>query len=142
MMLLLFSSLVEEEEIEEPTSSSSTRTVIAPKDDLPTSSTQPLPPGTQEITSTVVKVEATPGYQQPVIPGYNPHPFIRPQRFHPYGGHRKPFDYNRIGGKDFSNVIRKPAFCICENKGVDQCLGFRYIDSTIPVHPESKISSL
>ena len=27
--------------------------------------------------------------------------------------------------------MRKPAFCICENKGADQRLSFRYIDSTI-----------
>ena len=39
-----------------------------------------------------------------------------------------------------SRVMRKPAFCICENKGADQLhgdpaadklLSFRYIDSTI-----------
>ena len=38
--------------------------------------------------------------------------------------------------------MRKPVFCICENKGADQlrgnraadqCLCFRYIDSTIPL---------
>ena len=38
--------------------------------------------------------------------------------------------------------MRKPAFCICENKGADQLRGnreadqrlcFRYIDSTIPL---------
>ena len=44
-----------------------------------------------------------------------------------------------------SSLIRKPAFCICENKGADllrgdraadQHLCFRYIDSTIPLlHP-------
>ena len=47
--------------------------------------------------------------------------------------------------------MRKPAFCICENKDADQLLGnreadqrlgFRYIDSTIPLLPKSKISSL
>ena len=40
-----------------------------------------------------------------------------------------------------SRVVRKPAFCICENKDADQLRGnreadqrlcFRYIDSTIP----------
>ena len=45
----------------------------------------------------------------------------------------------------------KPDFCICENKGADQLrchltadqyLCFRYIDSTIPLLPKSKISSL
>ena len=47
--------------------------------------------------------------------------------------------------------MRKPAFCICENKGVDQLCGyrtadqrlcFRYIDSTIPLLPNSEISSI
>ena len=33
-----------------------------------------------------------------------------------------------------SLVVRKPAFCICENKGADQ---LRYMDSTIPLLPES-----
>ena len=41
-----------------------------------------------------------------------------------------------------SRVVRKPAFCICENKGADQLrsyreadqrLCFRYMDSTIPL---------
>ena len=43
--------------------------------------------------------------------------------------------------------MKKPAFCMCENKGADQlsgdrtadqCLCFPYIDSTIPLFPESK----
>ena len=47
--------------------------------------------------------------------------------------------------------MRKPAFCICENKGADQlhgnseadqCLCFPYTDSTIPLLPTSEISSL
>ena len=47
--------------------------------------------------------------------------------------------------------MRKPDFCICENKGADQLRGnreadqrlcFRYTDSTIPLLPISKISSL
>ena len=47
--------------------------------------------------------------------------------------------------------MRKPAFCICENKGADQLRGyreadqrlcFRYIDSTIPLLPKYEISSL
>ena len=46
--------------------------------------------------------------------------------------------------------MRKPAFCICENKDADQLRGnrkadqrlsFRYTDSTIPLLPKSKISS-
>ena len=47
--------------------------------------------------------------------------------------------------------MRKPAFCICENKGADQLHGdreadqricFRYTDSTIPLLPKYEISSL
>ena len=46
--------------------------------------------------------------------------------------------------------MRKPAFCICENKDADQLRGnreadqrlcFRYIDSAIPLLPEYEISS-
>ena len=47
--------------------------------------------------------------------------------------------------------MRKPAFCICENKGTDQLRGnretdqrlcFRYMDSTAPLLPKSEFSSL
>ena len=50
-----------------------------------------------------------------------------------------------------SHVVRKPVFCICENKDADQLRGnreadqrlcFRYTDSTIPLLPKSEISSL
>ena len=50
-----------------------------------------------------------------------------------------------------SRVMRKPTFCICENKDADQLRGnreadqricFRYLDSTIPLLPTYKISSL
>ena len=50
-----------------------------------------------------------------------------------------------------SRVMRKPTFCICENKDADQLRGnreadqrlcFRYIDSTIPLLSKSEISSL
>ena len=50
-----------------------------------------------------------------------------------------------------SRVVRKPAFCICENKDADQLRGnreadqrlcFRYTDSIIPLLPKSEISSL
>ena len=50
-----------------------------------------------------------------------------------------------------SRVMRKPAFCICENKDADQLRGnresdqrlcFRYIDNTIPLLCKSEISSL
>ena len=52
---------------------------------------------------------------------------------------------------DLSLVVRKPAFCICENKDADQLRGngeadqllcFRYMASTIPLLPKYKISSL
>ena len=50
-----------------------------------------------------------------------------------------------------SLVVRKPAFCICENKDPDQFCGnreadqrlcFRYTDPTIPLLSKSEISSL
>ena len=50
-----------------------------------------------------------------------------------------------------SHVMRKTAFCICENKNADQLCGyreadqrlcFRYSDSTIHLLPKSEISSL
>ena len=50
-----------------------------------------------------------------------------------------------------SRVVRKPAFCICENKDADQLRGnreadqrlcFRYTESTIPLLLKSEISSL
>ena len=50
-----------------------------------------------------------------------------------------------------SGIVRKHAFCICENKDADplrgnreadQGLCFCYTDSTIPLLPKSEISSL
>ena len=50
-----------------------------------------------------------------------------------------------------SHDVRKPDFCICENKDADQLRGnreadqrlcFRHLDSTIPLLAKSKISSL
>ena len=50
-----------------------------------------------------------------------------------------------------SRVVRKPAFCICENKDADQLRGnreanqrlcFRYTDSTIPLLANAEISGL
>ena len=47
--------------------------------------------------------------------------------------------------------MRKPAFCMCENKDADQLHGnreadqrlcFRYMDSTIPLLSKFEISSL
>ena len=52
---------------------------------------------------------------------------------------------------NMSLVLRKPAFCICQNKDADQLRGnrkadqrlcFRYMDSTISLLPKSEISSL
>ena len=52
---------------------------------------------------------------------------------------------------EMSLVMRKTAFCICENKDADQLRGdreadqrlcFRYTDSTIPLLPIPEISSL
>ena len=40
------------------------------------------------------------------------------------------------------NHLRKPDFCLCENKGADQHLCFRYMDSTVPLLCKSIISSL
>ena len=56
-----------------------------------------------------------------------------------------------LGLWHLSLVMRKPAFCICENKDADQLRGnreadqrlcFRYTDSTIHLLPKSEISSL
>ena len=41
-----------------------------------------------------------------------------------------------------SLIMRKPAFCICENKDADQRLCFRYTDSTISLLSRSAISIL
>ena len=50
-----------------------------------------------------------------------------------------------------SLIVRKPAFCICENKDADQLrsncaadlrLCFRYTDSTIPLLPKSEITNI
>ena len=50
-----------------------------------------------------------------------------------------------------SRDVRKPDFCIFENKAANQLCGnrttdqrlcFRYMDSTIPLLPKSEISSL
>ena len=50
-----------------------------------------------------------------------------------------------------SRVVRKPAFCICENKDADQLRGnreadqrlrFRHTDSAIPLLSKSEISRL
>ena len=49
------------------------------------------------------------------------------------------------------HAMRKPALCICKNKGADQLRGnreadqrlcFRYMGSSIPLLPKSEISSL
>ena len=63
----------------------------------------------------------------------------------------------RLAFLEMNRVMKKPTFCICENKDTDQLRGydqlrgnreadqrlcFRYIDSTIPLLSKSKISSL
>ena len=50
--------------------------------------------------------------------------------------------YKIIGFGYMSLVIRKPVFCICENKDADRRLCFRYTNRTIPLLPESEISRL
>ena len=60
--------------------------------------------------------------------------------------------YLLLSNTDYmSRDLRKPDFCICENKDADQLRGnreadqrlcFRYTDSTIPLLPKSEISSL
>ena len=51
---------------------------------------------------------------------------------------------------NLSRIVRKPVFCICENKDADQLRGnreadqrlcFRYTDSTIPLLSKPEISS-
>ena len=44
--------------------------------------------------------------------------------------------------RKMSHDVRKPNFCICENKDADQCPCFRYTDSTIPLFHKYQISSL
>ena len=53
--------------------------------------------------------------------------------------------------KQMSRIVRKPDFCLCENKGADQLrsnceadqrLCFRHSDSTIPLLLIAKISSI
>ena len=61
-------------------------------------------------------------------------------------------EYTFSHDKDnMSLVMRKPDFCICKNKDADQLRGnreadhrlsFGYMESTIPLLPKSKISSL
>ena len=52
---------------------------------------------------------------------------------------------------NLSRVMKKPAFCLCENKGADQLRGyheadqrlcFSHMDSAIPLLSKSEISSL
>ena len=68
-------------------------------------------------------------------------------------GYYKPVLIKKVGLRrdQMSRVVRKPAFCICENKDADQLRGdreadqrlrFRCTDSTIPLLPKSEISSL
>ena len=56
--------------------------------------------------------------------------------------HAKPRNVKLIGLQYISlnRLMRKPTICICENKGADQRLCFRYTDSTLL--SKSKISRL
>ena len=58
---------------------------------------------------------------------------------------------NSFKNRDMSRVMRNLAFCICESKDADQlcsdhkadqCVCFRYMNSTIPLLYKSEISSL
>ena len=49
----------------------------------------------------------------------------------------KAFTEQSYNEEYMSRVVRKPAFCICENKDADQLRG-----STIPLLPKSEISNL
>ena len=69
----------------------------------------------------------------------------------PIGIHMKCIPLPAEVSSYFSLVVRKPAFCICENKDADRLRGnreadlrlcFRYIDNTTPLLPKSRISSL
>ena len=61
------------------------------------------------------------------------------------------YDENTENGlNQMSRIVRKPDFCLCENKGADQLRGnreadqrlcFRYTDSTFPLLLISEISS-
>ena len=60
-------------------------------------------------------------------------------------------EYGELNVVHMSRVVRKTAFCICENKDADQLRGnreadqrlcFRYADSTIPLLSISEILSL
>ena len=66
-------------------------------------------------------------------------------------GLRKEATFIGIRVSEMSLVMRKPAFCICENKDADQLrsncaadqrLCFCYIDTTIPLLSKSEISSI
>ena len=64
----------------------------------------------------------------------------------------KPDSNDCLGSStNMSHVVRKPAFCMCENKDTDQLCGnreadqglcFSYIDSTIPLLPKYQVGVL
>ena len=35
----------------------------------------------------------------------------------------------KVGFDDMRHLVRKPAFCMCDNKGADQHCGYRYIEN-------------
>ena len=71
---------------------------------------------------------------------FNGYYFFTHLALSPYNGHIE---------TDISRIVRKPDFCLCENKGADQLrsnceadqhLCCRYSESTIPLLIKSKIS--
>ena len=72
-------------------------------------------------------------------------------QFKPPAKLRRPVIVMKFSLKEMSRIVRKLAFCICENKGADQLRGyreadqhlcFRHMDSAIPLLSKSEISSL
>ena len=70
---------------------------------------------------------------------------------HLYNGSNRSTDDNMLMFIDkMSGIMRKPAFCLCENRGADQLcsyctadqrLCFRFPDSTIPLLLKAEIAS-
>ena len=90
-----------------------------------------------------------PGREKTCLCGFRPR---RTQTsLHSYRGLQVSIENAEVSYYHTSLVVRKPAFCICENKDADQLRGnreadqrlcFRYSDSTIPLLPLSVIPSL
>ena len=64
----------------------------------------------------------------------------------PFFLYRNTCNQQQVFGHEMSRDVRKPDFCICENKDADQLrLCFRHLDSTIPLSgfltPKFQVSS-